>query len=259
LKIKITPQCSKAITRIMFIMVALFSGIISFILSGPAVSESQELKGMNQPAVMALAMKESLEITKKEISPLRRQVYLEYQRKMKNGQVLLDRLSQYQHIIEAAASYYNLDADLVTGLIAYESGGRNSAVSDAQARGLMQIYVVPRGCVLKIKKLFQVKRLDYHNPAHNIFVGTATLAQYMKNAPDPLLGLVAYNAGPSAVKGKSYFEFSQRRISKDIKRFPFIVSAYALMAKVQKKTGQILPLNQENQAWFDGIELLGVN
>ncbi|MCX6743358.1 MAG: transglycosylase SLT domain-containing protein [Candidatus Parcubacteria bacterium] len=255
MKINISVRFGKALLRVMSFGVALFSGVLTFFLTGPAVSESKELKVTQPMAITAPIKQQSQEakVVKKEISQLRKDVYTQYQRKTKNGRALLAQISQYQYIIESAARYYNLDKDLIIGLIAYESGGDNTAVSGKQAKGLMQIYIAPQPCVQQLKKLFKVKQLDLSNPAHNIFLGAATLKHYIEQKQDLLLGLAAYNGGPNAIKGKSFTQ-----LPNGIKRFPIIVYSYALMSKVNKEHGRIIPYCLQTAELFNTIALPGV-
>lgn len=261
MKIDISVRFGKALLRVVSLGVALFSGVVTFFLTGPTISESKELRVTNKPVVIVAQQKpqiQTVKAIKKQISPIRKLVYTEYQRKLGNGQKLLSRINKYGPIIESAARHYNLDPDLIVGLIAYESGGKNWAVSGANARGLMQIGDVPKLCIRQVKKIFKVAQLDLHNPNHNIYLGTATLAQYIEMKGEPLLALVAYNVGPGLIKSKNYLAFTKNSNSEDLKRFPMIVSAYALMSKVQRQTGHILPLNDKTQGIFNGIELPGV-
>ena len=261
MKIEIVVSLSKGIIKTMCLMVALISGVITFILTAPAESKAKEVKVVNNHVAIVAPIKQQAkepQVAKKAIGHIRKLVYAEYWRKMGNGQVLLARINKYQPIIESAARYYNLDPDLIKGLIAYESGGINMAVSGKQARGLMQIGDVPKTCIRQVKKIFKVAQLDLHNPSHNIYLGAATLAKYISMKQDPLLALVAYNVGPGLIKSETYLAFTRNSKEEDLKRFPMIVSAYALMAKVQKKTGKILPLEEKNLDLFNGIELSGI-
>ena len=100
--------------------------------------------------------------------------------------------SPFRDLIEAAASRYNVDAELIASVIAAESNFDPKAISRRNARGLMQL--LPETAT----------RMGVHNifdPAENIDAGThylsGLLAQY-KN--DLALTLAAYNAGPLRVQ-----------------------------------------------------------
>jgi len=93
----------------------------------------------------------------------------------------------YSELIQAAASRYNVDAELIASVIAAESNFDPKAISRRNARGLMQL--LPQTAA----------RLGVHNifdPAENIDAGTHYLSDLLllyKN--DLALTLAAYNAG----------------------------------------------------------------
>jgi soluble lytic murein transglycosylase-like protein len=95
-------------------------------------------------------------------------------------------------LINAAAKSYNVDADLITSVIAAESNFDPKAISRRNARGLMQLLPVTAAS-LGVKNVF--------DPAENIDAGTCylrDLLQLYKN--DLALTLAAYNAGPDRVQ-----------------------------------------------------------
>jgi len=100
--------------------------------------------------------------------------------------------SPFRDLIEAAASRYSVDAELVASIIAAESNFNPKAISRRNARGLMQL--LPETAA----------RLGVHNifdPAENIDAGTHYLSDLLalyKN--DLALTLAAYNAGPLRVQ-----------------------------------------------------------
>jgi soluble lytic murein transglycosylase-like protein len=100
--------------------------------------------------------------------------------------------SPFRDLIEAAASRYSVDAELIASVIAAESNFNPKAISRRNARGLMQL--LPETAA----------RLGVHNifdPAENIDAGTHYLSDLLtlyKN--DLALTLAAYNAGPLRVQ-----------------------------------------------------------
>jgi transglycosylase-like protein with SLT domain len=95
-------------------------------------------------------------------------------------------------IIREAAKRYNVDADLITSVIAAESNFDPRAVSRRDARGLMQL-LPSTATKLGVKNIF--------DPHENIDAGTRylrDLLQLYKN--DLALTLAAYNAGPERVQ-----------------------------------------------------------
>ncbi|HEY4818712.1 MAG TPA: lytic transglycosylase domain-containing protein [Candidatus Acidoferrum sp.] len=98
----------------------------------------------------------------------------------------------FGELIRAAAKRYNVDADLITSVIAAESNFNANAISRRNARGLMQL--LPGTAVhLGVKNIF--------DPQENIDAGTHYLSDLLllyKN--DLALTLAAYNAGPERVQ-----------------------------------------------------------
>jgi hypothetical protein len=98
----------------------------------------------------------------------------------------------FRDLIEAAASRYNVDAELIACIIAAESNFDPKAISRRNARGLMQL--LPQTAA----------HLGVHNifdPAENIDAGTHYLSDLLEHYKNDLaLTLAAYNAGPLRVQ-----------------------------------------------------------
>ncbi len=77
----------------------------------------------------------------------------------------------YRELIEAAASRYNVDADLVSSVIAVESNFDPKAVSRKNARGLMQL-------LPETAARLGVKNMD--DPKENIEAGTRYLSELLQ-------------------------------------------------------------------------------
>lgn len=109
-------------------------------------------------------------------------------------------LSRWDAPIEAAAKEFGLDANLLRGLMAAESGGRPEIVSHAGAVGLLQL--MPATAEAEAARLripdFTPERLT--EGALNVRLGASYLARMLARFDRQVpFALAAYNAGPSRV------------------------------------------------------------
>lgn len=103
--------------------------------------------------------------------------------------------------IRAESHRYSLDPMLVLAVIHVESRFSPTAVSDAGARGLMQILPsVARGLVEEAELKDWDGDGSLADPIFNIRLGIFYLDQLKKSFRDIKLALTAYNLGPTAVR-----------------------------------------------------------
>ena len=103
----------------------------------------------------------------------------------------VQRASDYDGMIDAAALANDVDPKLVKSVMLVESGFNPNAVSKKGARGLMQL--MPETAA-------EVGVRNIHDPAQNIAGGVRYLSQLLLNYRGDLTKtLAAYNAGAAAV------------------------------------------------------------
>ncbi len=99
--------------------------------------------------------------------------------------------TSYDDIIQQAANEYNLEVNLIKAVIQVESSFKRYAVSDAGARGLMQL-MPDTAAGLGVR--------DSFDPRQNIMGGAAYLRRQLDEFGDIRLALAAYNTGPNRIK-----------------------------------------------------------
>ena len=96
-----------------------------------------------------------------------------------------------------AAGESGVDADLLRGLVAAESGGDSRARSRAGAVGLAQL--LPDTAAEEAKSLGIAGTPDLLDPATSLRLGARHLARLLEDfSGDPALALAAYNAGKAS-------------------------------------------------------------
>jgi soluble lytic murein transglycosylase len=102
--------------------------------------------------------------------------------------------------VRETASRSGLDAFLVAAIIREESGFVPDARSRAGARGLMQVMPDTARAVAIQRGVHPVGDEALDQPGPNIGIGSAILADLLREFADPRLAIAAYNAGPIRVR-----------------------------------------------------------
>ncbi len=106
---------------------------------------------------------------------------------------------EYQDYVEEYADKYNLDKYLVYSVIKVESNFDPHALSNAKARGLMQLmHKTAEECNQKGDFGYTIPA-DLYNPQKNIHLGCFYLRTLMDTYSDTELAITAYNGGTGNV------------------------------------------------------------
>ncbi len=124
-------------------------------------------------------------------------------------------------VIYEEAIRYNYDPKFLLALIAIESSFQNWSVSEQGAKGLMQIMPYVAESVARELGIEWGGDRTLFNPFLNIRIGSYYLFQLNKDFNDLRLALVAYNYGPTYIKG-----LQERKQKIPIHYYQRVVTAY---------------------------------
>ena len=196
------------------------------------------------------------EVTRRQLA---HQIYAAYRRiAPHDAEAMLAREKLYDGEIAAAASAYQIDPDLLSGLAAMESSFLPRPSADG-GDGLFQITSVPKAVSEAVdQRLTRLSPLP-SDAGHrrNSFLGAATLVHYIRIMDgDVFLGLLAYNIGPKNGGLRSIMEQYGARDFVTIqpylqyfpRDYPVKVFAWALLFRIARKTGGPLPYQEGTNA-----------
>ncbi len=106
---------------------------------------------------------------------------------------------KYQEYVENYANEYNLDIYLVYSVIKVESGFDPHALSNAEARGLMQLMAKTADEINQKEELGYIIPNDLFEPQKNIHLGCYYLRKLMDTYGSMELAITAYNGGTGNV------------------------------------------------------------
>jgi hypothetical protein len=109
---------------------------------------------------------------------------------------MLERSRAYAADVAAAATAFGVDAEVLMGIAAAESGFVPRDSADG-GRGLFQITAAPATALAAARRELTLETLDLHHPRQGAYVAAAMLAEYRAQMDgDLFLSLLAYNMGP---------------------------------------------------------------
>ena len=110
-------------------------------------------------------------------------------------------LSRWDDLIERNAQAFSIEADLLRGIMAAESGGRPEVVSSAGAVGLCQLMPPTAQEQADLLGVSDYSRERLTEPALNVRLGAAYLARMLRAFDgDEVFAVAAYNAGPGRTR-----------------------------------------------------------
>ncbi len=177
---------------------------------------------------------------------------------------MISRSEQYSKDLEAAASTYEIDIDLLKGLAAAESSYLPRKSSDG-GHGLFQITKIPTSVAKDVDNFFPTGGRIMTDPRYNCFLGAATLQHYLSEMHEDLfLGLLAYNIGPAngglrfimQQYGVTDFTTIQPYLLRLPRDYPIRVLSYALAFRIDRKKGRLLAYEEGTNAL--SIQALGI-
>ena len=107
-------------------------------------------------------------------------------------------IKEYEDYVEKYSKDYEVDASLIYAIIKSESNFKEEAVSNKDAKGLMQLMYPTAVDVAKILKI-EIDEEKVLQPEYNIMLGTKYISMLIAKYQNIALALAAYNAGSGNV------------------------------------------------------------
>lgn len=124
-------------------------------------------------------------------------LFLNY-RNIKNFILKKIYIKEYTDYIEEYSRQYEVDSNLIYAIIKAESNFNEEAVSNKEAKGLMQLMYSTAIDVAKILKI-DIDEEKILEPKYNIMLGTKYISMLIAKYNNIGLALAAYNAGSGNV------------------------------------------------------------
>lgn len=103
---------------------------------------------------------------------------------------------KYKDLVFEYSKEFNVDENLIFAIIKNESNFEKEAISNKNAKGLMQILETTKA---DIEKQLKLENLDLLKVEDNILVGTKYISNLIDKYDDINLAIIAYNAGQGNV------------------------------------------------------------
>ena len=107
-------------------------------------------------------------------------------------------IRQYEEYVTLYSNEYNVDENLIYAIIKAESNFNKDAISNKEAKGLMQIVYSTAVDVAKILNI-EINEQDIMDPKTNIMLGTKYISMLISKYKNIPIALAAYNAGSGNV------------------------------------------------------------
>ena len=107
-------------------------------------------------------------------------------------------IKEYEEYVEKYSNEYEMDSNLIFAIIKAESNFDQEAVSNKEAKGLMQLMYPTAIDVAKILDL-EINEEKVLDPEYNIMLGTKYISMLFNKYQNVALALAAYNAGSGNV------------------------------------------------------------
>ena len=128
-------------------------------------------------------------------------------------------IKDYEEYVINYAREYDIDSNLIYAIIKVESNFKKDAISNKEAKGLMQIMYPTAVDVAKVLNI-DIDEQKILDPETNIKIGTKYISMLVSKYKDVSLALAAYNAGSGNVD-KWISEGILKPNGEDIENIPF--------------------------------------
>lgn len=162
-------------------------------------------------------------------------------KKIQNSILKKIYIKEYEEYVTEYSNEYNIDQNLIYAIIKAESNFKQDAISNKDAKGLMQLMYSTAVDVAKILNM-QIDEEKMLEPKINIMLGTKYISMLIDKYKNIPLALAAYNAGSGNVD-KWIEDGTLNKDGENIENIPFketnnyvrkILRNYKIYAEIYK-------------------------